>query len=315
LGLLAFRQAGVDIAIIETGMGGRLDATNVIAPVLCCITPVAFDHQEHLGATLAAIAAEKAGIIKSGVPVVAAPQEPEVADVIVARAADQGAELCLGGRDYAWGGDHEKMWFRADGAELVGLTCALQGDHQLGNFAQAIAAAVQLRRQGLILPDAAIGRAGSAARWPGRLEWFGDPPCVLLDGAHNRLGAVSLAAYLQRRIRRPVRLIAALSGQRNPDEVLAPLLAEVKALYLTPVPEVVTVPLSVLATWGETHGMPAQIFATPAAALAKALTERENDEIVVVAGSLYLVAAIRTLLINDSSLPSPLAKPDLHLPV
>ena len=307
LALLAMRRAGEEVAVIETGMGGRLDATNVVEPLLCCITLVGLDHQEHLGATLAAIAAEKAGIIKPGVPVVSAAQLPEVDEVLTAVAHDRKAELRKADCDYQWGGSRAAMWFRSGELELNGLGCALPGEHQLGNFAQAIAAAWQLRRQGLALPDAAICRAGITARWPGRLEWFGEPPCVLLDGAHNRLGATSLAAYLKGAIDRPVRLLAGLSGQRDPDQVLAPLLPAVKALYVTPVPEVATVPVAALKAWGDGHGLPVEAFDTPVAALAAALRARGKDEVVVVAGSLYLVAAVRTLLLAGNIQPSPMA--------
>ena len=304
LALLAFHRAGVDFAVIETGMGGRLDATNVVEPKLCCITPVGLDHQEHLGATLAAIAAEKAGIIKTGVPVITAGQTPEVDAVLAAAAARHGAELWRAGRDYQWGGDYANLWFNGPGLALDGLTCALQGEHQLDNFAQAITAAALLRRQGMSIPEEAIRRAGSSARWPGRLEWFGAPPRVLLDGAHNRLGATALASYLQARGTGPVHLVAGLSGQRTPDEVLAPLLPVVTSLYVTPVPEVATVPPEAIAAWGETHGLLARTFAVPAPALAAALAACREEEIVVVAGSLYLVAAVRSLLLDERILPS-----------
>lgn len=304
LALLAFRRAGVDFVVVETGMGGRLDATNVVEPKLCCITPVGFDHQEHLGETLAAIAAEKAGIIKPGVPVVTAGQTPEVDVVLAGAAALHGAELWRAGHDYQWGGDHANLWFNGPGLDLDGLTCALEGEHQLGNFAQAIAAAALLRRQGMPIPHEAIRQAGSSARWPGRLEWFGDPPRVLLDGAHNRLGATALASYLRGRDAGPVHLLAGLTGQRTPEEVLTPLLPCVTALYASAVPEMATVPPEALAAWGETQGVQVRTFAAPAPALAAALAARREGEIVVVAGSLYLVAAVRSLLFDEQILPS-----------
>jgi len=304
LALLAFRRLGVDIAVIETGMGGRLDATNVVRPKLCCITPVGLDHQEHLGETLAAIAAEKAGIIKSGVPVVSAGQLPEADEVLAATASRLGAELWQAGRDYHWDGNHARMRFRAPGSVLDELICVLQGEHQLGNFAQAIAAALLLRQQGMTLPDEAIRRAGAAALWPGRLEWFGDPPRVLIDGAHNRLGASALATYLRSRGIGPVHLLAGLSGQRTPEEVLGPLLAVVKTLHVTPVPGVTTVPPEKLSAWAESRGVPASTYAVPEAALAGALAASREDEIVVVAGSLYLVAAVRSLLLEGQVQPS-----------
>lgn len=293
LALLAFQRAGVEVAVLETGMGGRLDATNAVEPVLCLITPVSLDHQEHLGATLAEIAAEKAGIIKAEVPVVAGLQDEAAMTVIGAVAARRDAELWLPGRDYQWGGDHSGMWFRASGVELSGLRCALAGTHQLANFAQALAGAALLRRQGLALPDAALRNAGTLAVWPGRLEWWGEPPCVLLDGAHNATGAAALAAYLAERNIRAVRLVAGLSGQRRAEQVLAPLLGRIERLYAVPVPETRTVPPAELISWACGHDLAARAYPSPEAGLAAALDGLSSGGTVVVAGSLYLVAAAR----------------------
>lgn len=301
LALQAFREADVEVAVLETGMGGRLDATNVIDPALCLITPVSFDHREHLGETLAAIAAEKAGIIKPGVPVVSGVQEPEAGAVIAATAAACDAPLWQAESDYQWGGDHASMWFRAPALELTGLRCALPGSHQLANYAQALAGAARLRQVGWQLPDSALSRAGITARWPGRLEWWGRPPVVLLDGAHNAAGAAALARYLADEVRRPVRLVAGLSGQRLPHEVLAPLAGLVRGVYAAPVTEGVAVPPAAIVDWARGRDLPASAFATPAEAFAAAALERQDDEVVVVAGSLYLVAAVREQLRADAA--------------
>lgn len=299
LALLAFHRAGVEVAVLETGMGGRLDATNAVETQLSLITPVALDHQEHLGGTLAEIAAEKAGIIKSGVPVVVGFQEPAAAKVIRGVAAAYHAPLCLAGDDYNWGGSHAAMWFRAPGLELAGLSCALPGAHQRANFAQALAGALLLRQQGLVIDDAAMRQAGAGAAWPGRLEWWGEPPAILLDGAHNAAGATALATYLGEVGCRPVRLVAGLSGQRRPEEVLAPLAGRIGRLYAVPVPETVTVPPASLVAWAHGQGLAAADFPSPEAGLAAALAARIPGEIVVVAGSLYLVAAVRGHLDSD----------------
>ena len=294
MALLAFQEAGVEIAVLETGMGGRLDATNAVDPVLSLITPVSMDHQEHLGATLAEIATEKAGIIKPAVPVIVGRQATAAEDVITATAARLNAPLWLAGRDYRWGGDHGAMWFEAPQTELGGLSCALPGGHQLDNYAQALAAATYLRQKGWQLGDAALRAAGENTRWPGRLEWCGSPPVILLDGAHNAAGAAVLARYLAEEVRRPVRLVTGLSGQRRPEEVLAPLAGSLRGLYATPVPGgVVSVPVEQLLAWARHAQVPARAFSTEADALLAAMGEREEEEIVVVAGSLYLVAAVR----------------------
>lgn len=301
LALLAFREVAVEVAVLETGMGGRLDATNAVTPVLALITPVSLDHQEHLGGTLAAIAAEKAGIIKPGVPVVSGVQAPAAGTVIAATAAACGAPCWQAGRDFFWGGDHAAMWFRMQELELAGLHCALPGAHQLANYAQALAGAVVLRQAGLPVADAAMRRAGSTARWPGRLEWWGDPPVVLLDGAHNAAGAATLARYLADEVRRPVRLVVGLSGQRLPAEVLAPLADTLRAVYAAPVPEGVAVPPEEIVAWAQAYPLPARVFPSPAQAFAAAMSERETEDVVVVAGSLYLVAVVRGMLCEDGA--------------
>lgn len=304
LALLAFRAAAVEVAVLETGMGGRFDATNVVEPALCLITPVALDHQEYLGTTLTAIAAEKAGIIKPGVPVVSGAQEPEVQAVLAAMAASQGALLWQAGRDYRWRGEHAAMWFRAGALELTEMHCALAGAHQLANYAHALAGAALLRRGGLPISAEAMRQAGVTARWPGRLEWWGNPPVVLLDGAHNAAGAAALARYLADEVRRPVRLVAGLSGQRQPAEVLAPLVNArclLQAVYAAPVPEGLSVWPEALVTWAQQSGLPARAFVTPDQAFGAAIAERNAEDVVVVAGSLYLVAAIRELLRADAA--------------
>lgn len=295
LALLAFREAGATAAVLETGLGGRLDATNAVTPELTVITPVSFDHREHLGATLAEIAAEKAGIIKPGVPVVVGRQEDEARAVIEAAAAAAGAPLWSAGRDYRWDGTAGAMHFSAPGCELSDLDCALAGRHQLANYALALAGAARLRRNGWAIPDSALRRAGATTRWPGRLEWWSEPG-VLLDGAHNAAGAEALAGYLVERGVGALRLVTGLSGQRRPAEVLDPLRPWLDTLYFAEIPEVANVPGAELAAWADAHGIPHRHFAAPAAALEAALSESGEGETVVVAGSLYLVAAARAAL-------------------
>lgn len=295
LALLAFREAGATAAVLETGLGGRLDATNAVTPELTVITPVSFDHREHLGATLAAIAAEKAGIIKPGVPVVAGKQEDEALAVIVDAAEAAAAPLWCADRDYRRGDGAEGLRFSAPGCELGSLRCALPGRHQLDNYATALAAAVRLRQAGWPIDDRDLVRAGVTTRWPGRLEWLPDS-AVLLDGAHNAAGAEALAGYLAERGAGAIRLVTGLSGQRRPAEVLDPLRPWLRALYFAEIPEVANVPGAELAAWAGARLLPWRHFPTPAAALEAALAESGEGETVVVAGSLYLVAAVRGAL-------------------
>ncbi len=293
MALLAFKAHQVDIAVIETGLGGRLDATNIVEPQLCLITPVSLDHREHLGETLAEIAAEKAGIIKRGIPVVVGKQQPAAAQVLLAAAAGQGALARLAERDYFWQGDHQNLSFRSARVQIDGLCCNLPGRHQLDNLAQAVAGAVHLREQGAVIPDAAIRVASRVVSWPGRLEWLGSPRQVLFDVSHNQAGINCLADYLVEQAVSGIHLVVGMSGGRVPAEVLMPLVKFASAVYAVPVPSETFVPPARIAGWAEDNGLPVAEYATADAGFAAALDNAGHAATIVVCGSLYLVAELR----------------------
>ena len=300
MALLAFCGAGVDIAVIETGLGGRLDATNIVDPQLCMITPVSVDHSEHLGSTLAEIAAEKAGIIKPGVPVVVGVQDPVAEEVLLSVAAACEAQVLLSGRDFSWRGDHDNLTVVVGSDRLHDLTCALAGTHQLDNFAQAVAGAIQLRKQGFKIPDAAIAGAGKNVFWPGRLEWCRDSR-VLLDVAHNAAGIACLADYLEMQNVKRIHLVSGLSGERSPAEVLMPLVKYVVAVYAVPVSYGQSVPTCEMVAWAENQGLPVYEYAVAGDGLDAACEGLGRDEHVVVCGSLYLVAELRQGVLDSHS--------------
>jgi dihydrofolate synthase/folylpolyglutamate synthase len=190
MAFLVFQERGVEFAVLEVGLGGRLDATNVVAPELCVVTPVDFDHEAFLGKSLESIAAEKAGILKPGVPAVFAPQRAEARRVLDTRAAElqvpvslsteveaSGVVLHARGSRFAWAGGE--------------IDLPLPGEHQVENARTAIAAMLRLG-----VPDAAIRQGLAETVWPGRLERVAVNPELILDGAHNPAGARALAAYL-----------------------------------------------------------------------------------------------------------------------
>jgi dihydrofolate synthase/folylpolyglutamate synthase len=192
MAMLVFRDCGVEFAVLEVGLGGRLDATNVVTPELCVVTPVDYDHEAYLGKSLESIAGEKAGILKPGVPAVFAAQRVEAAGVLSARAAAlgvvvthssdvpiSGITLHARGSDFMWEGSP--------------VNCPLAGEHQVENARTAIAAL-----QHLGIAPAAIRRGIAETRWPGRLERVSENPEIILDGAHNPAGARALADYLDR---------------------------------------------------------------------------------------------------------------------
>jgi dihydrofolate synthase / folylpolyglutamate synthase len=187
MAFLLFREAGIELGVIEVGLGGRLDATNVVRPRLSVITPVDFDHESFLGSSLEQIAGEKAGILKTGTDAVIAPQRPEAEDVITRRAKEVGAKLDLVRTaeftNVRIDPDHSEFDFRG-----MRVSCPLAGGHQVINAATAAAALQQLR----IPPDGI-----EQARWPGRLEIVSRSPEIILDGAHNPAGARSLAQHIR----------------------------------------------------------------------------------------------------------------------
>ncbi|HTQ57448.1 MAG TPA: folylpolyglutamate synthase/dihydrofolate synthase family protein [Bryobacteraceae bacterium] len=192
MALMLFRECGVELAVLEVGLGGRLDATNAVTPELCVITPIDFDHEAYLGKSLTAIAGEKAGILKPGVPAVFAAQREEAARVLEGRARDLRIGVTRSGETAI-----EKLALDARGSSFLWngspLRCPLAGEHQVENARTAIAA---LQRLGA--GDDRI-RAGIARTvWPGRLELVSANPEIILDGAHNPAGARALAKYVER---------------------------------------------------------------------------------------------------------------------
>jgi len=294
MALLHFQRNGADFSVLEVGMGGRLDATNVVTPEVAVITPVSSDHQTHLGNDLVTIAGEKGGIIKPGVPVVLGRQEPEVLASLLRVAREKQAPVFSWNQDYC----NEGTSYMFNGAELHldNLSPALAGAHQRDNLAVVMAVVALLRRQGKVISEAAIRHGVAATRWPGRLEWWGDERRLLLDGAHNGAGAMALAAYLRETGVKGIRLVIGIKGDKSAEEILSPLLPYATKIYCTTAP--VDVPLSPeqLVEIVESHGVAAEVCSMPLAALAAARRDRCGDEVIVVAGSLFLVAAVRAIL-------------------
>ena len=300
LALHHFRREEIDFAVLEVGMGGRLDATNAVSPRLCVLTPICTDHAEHLGEDLAAIAAEKGGIIKPGVPVVIGPQPPAALAVLQHIARERRAPTFLFGTDFQPLPRGAAFDFSGPGLHLTDLQPGLPGQHQQQNLATALCAAALLRQQGVLIGEPALRRGVERVRWPGRLEWWGTERKILLDGAHNGGGARVLAAYLQSLPRlRGVHWVAGLKGDKQVAEILSPLLPFARALYCTRPPVETAVAPEELAARGAQAGVNSTLYPSPATALQAALAARRSGEIVLVAGSLFLVAAAREILLTQ----------------
>jgi len=300
--LLAFSEYQADYLVLEVGLGGRLDATNVVTPKCTAITPISFDHQEFLGDTLLSIAEEKAGILKAGVPLFLAPQQSEVEEFLLTRAARTGAVVKMAGRDFRATATDAGLAFAIDDEMLALPQPALRGAHQIDNAATALACAHYLG-----IGAAAMATGLQTVRWPGRLQKLTRGPMlsaltarlpeadVYLDGGHNEAAAHILADWLLAQKPRPVHVVLAMLASKAHDPYLAAL-ARVQAagrnLHIHAVPiadnENALAPQDLVAA-ARQAGCAATAHDNPAAALA---TISEPDALVLIAGSLYLAGAV-----------------------
>lgn len=296
LALETFRRNQIEVAILEVGMGGRLDATNAVSPSLGIITPIALDHQAHLGATLEAIAGEKAGIMRKGVPIVLSEQQAEAQTALLAAAGQIGAEPVVAGVDFTFSADGQSMHYRGLDSSFDDLQPSLAGAHQQANMSVALAAAEVLRRQGVVLDDANLVAGVTSTVWPGRLEWFGSDQQVLLDAAHNGAGAEALADYLETTGCRRVRWLVGMKRDKAMLQILRPLLKFAVTVYCVEPPVEEAQPASELARVATAAGVPAVVCANAEDGFRLARSACADGEIVLVAGSLFLVAAVREFL-------------------
>ncbi|HTV00229.1 MAG TPA: folylpolyglutamate synthase/dihydrofolate synthase family protein [Luteitalea sp.] len=305
-----FRNAGVRVAVVEVGLGGRHDATNVVEASVAAITSIAFDHMAHLGDTLEAIASEKAGVIMPGATVVSGVTQPGPATVIADTCARQGARLVRA--------DHEvqveatttkgETTLRLETPERAygPLPLALRGSHQVGNAIVAVRLLEAMDAGGVAVPADAIVDGLSGARWPGRLERRQLPGNVplILDGAHNPAGALALAAWLREAGLARVTLVTACMRDKDVEGLLRPLLPLAVRVVATAVAFPRALPADELAAQIArlAPGLPVEHRATPAEALG--LASQYGDS-VVVAGSLFLVGAVRGVLDEVAGQPDP----------
>jgi dihydrofolate synthase/folylpolyglutamate synthase len=299
LAFLHFAERKVDMAVLEVGMGGRFDATNVVVPVLSILTSISLDHREYLGHTLAAIAFEKAGIIKPGVPVVSGVERGAAAAIIRRRARELGAPLVPAfGRDGALFSARTPGGFRFRYdfcGERFAFSLKLRGGHQGENAALAIAAARTLSYVWKPLDRRVILSGLAAAEWPGRLEAVGRRPLVLLDGAHNEDGARALAAYIRDFVRGPLVLIFAMLKDKAVGRAAGLLFPRPEMIVLTSIPSPrAASPGEILKIAARFHS---KIRIEPDLRAAIALARRQAGPrgTVLVAGSLYLIGEIKKL--------------------
>lgn len=295
-----FAHERVDFAVFEVGLGGRLDATNIVTPVVSIITRIDFDHENFLGHSLHEIAAEKAGILKPGVPVVVAEQRPEAMEVVQARAAALRCPLIETAKAFRIEGERmERGFVHATVREITSGWCVevapgLAGRFQLQNALNAVATARQLAARGFRISDAAIAEGIATAVWPGRLEKLQSEPEVYLDGAHNPGAARELAVFWQENFAgRKLWLIFGALRDKAVDEIAGTLFPHAAEVILTQPRTTRAISVAQLAEITAHHAQHSQIIPAPEDALEWAIEHAELRDVIFVAGSLYLVGQLR----------------------
>jgi dihydrofolate synthase / folylpolyglutamate synthase len=285
IGLLAFRRARIELAILETGLGGRLDSTTAANAHIVAITQIAMDHQEYLGNTIASIAAEKAAIIRPGVHAVIGRQKyPEALDVLLERCKETGVTPILVDEDD------------------FGVNLALRGRHQLENAAVAIHLADLLRETGFDIPDTAIRRGLETVQHPGRLELIPHQPAFLIDGAHNPAGAESLHTYLDEFAQRPLTLVFGAMRDKQLQQIGEILFPVADVLVLTTVdnPRSATIEMlePIALRYAQGRILKSDDSTT---ALQTALANTPGEGMICVAGSLYLAGEMRPRILRTQN--------------
>lgn len=293
--LLAFSRVRADFTLLEVGLGGRLDATNVINPALTIITPVSIDHESYLGNTLAKIAFEKAGIIKRGVPCIVGPQADEAMDVIEAQAAKLGAPLIAHGQHWHVYEERRRLIFQDERGLLDLPMPALLGAHQMQNAGAALAALRQLE-----LSDEACEAAMTDASWPARMQRLQNGPLIeaagqaelWLDGGHNPAAGEALAAVLKTLPPKPLHLICGMLNTKDVRGYMAPLADVAGSLHAVSIPgEQATLTAAQTATAARDVGLQASEAVSVAEAISAIVVKTPNARILI-CGSLYLAGNV-----------------------
>jgi dihydrofolate synthase / folylpolyglutamate synthase len=298
--LLAFARVPADFVLLETGLGGRLDATNVVRhPAATAITPISLDHQAFLGDTIAAIAGEKAGILKAGAPAIIGPQMPEAAAVFDARAAEIGAPLYRFGREWRCMAENGGMRYEGPRWRCDLPLPSLLGGHQIVNSGAAIACLEQLTA----FPIAAdtIAQGLRHIDWPARLQRLGRGPLVealpegwevWLDGGHNPGAGEVLASAVSNWADQPLYLVVGMLNTKNAAGFLAPLAPHARALWAVTIPgEENPLPSAAIAAAARSVGLAADESPSVAAAL-RAITADPTPARILICGSLHLAGAV-----------------------
>jgi len=313
-----FAEQGVEFAAVEVGLGGRLDATNVLNPIITVITSLSYDHMHLLGESLSDIAREKAGIIKSGIPVVLAPQQSEAERVVESVAEAEGSPLIHVGHDWLYSpGSHNMdgqtlyIWSRAEQPLMDAFVDSAGGDewappryqipllghHQVVNAAVAYAAIVEAKNSGLNVKDADIQAGFRNVSWLGRFQILSRDPIIVVDAAHNRDSALKLRIALDDYFPgQPVTMIFGASADKDIEGMLAELRPRVSRFAVTQADHPRSESPEALAVFAHSHGVRVEEFIAVQEAIQWALKKSRPGEVILITGSIFIAGeAIATM--------------------
>ena len=323
LGFAAFKKKKVDVAVVEVGLGGRLDATNIVEPVVSVITSLSFDHMNVLGNSITEIAGEKAGIIKENRPVVLAPQWKEAAEVIVRVSSERNAPLTMIGRDYFYSersrslsGQTFNIWSKSE-QELINeyissggrsdwepehYSILLLGLHQVENASTAYAALECVRSAGFAITKENITKGFEAVKWPGRFEIIQHEPLVIVDSAHNQDSALRLRLAMDDYLNgKPIILLFGASEDKDVQGMFTYLLPRVQSVVATRSEHPRAMDPNILVELAHQFGKHAVFTDNIETGLSEALRLAGKEKVVMIAGSIFIAAAAREILLNNQT--------------
>lgn len=320
----AFAEGGVEFAVYEVGLGGRLDSTNIVEPQVAVITSIDFDHENFLGHSIAEIAGEKAGIIKPGAWVLSSAERPEARAVIARRCGEVGARLVE--IDAVWkiedagisSGCYRAVAVSPDARSKIALEPPLAGHFQIRNALTAATAARLLSERGFHISDDAIERGIRSVRWPGRLERLSERPAVFIDGTHNPAGARELLKFWKENLAgRRIILVYGAMRDKAVDEIAGLLLPAADFVIFTEPLQPRAISAALLSEMTADLARESLVVRDPAEALERAIAMASPEDAVFATGSLYLVGDLlgywrkRTASQSPSHVPAP-ADPSIH---
>ena len=317
LGLIYFQKQKVEFAVLEVGLGGRLDATNVVVPLVSVITSISYDHTAVLGDTLTKIATEKAGIIKSDIPVVIAPQKAEAHNVILRIAKERNSPVSQIGVDYLFAsrshsllGQTFYIWDKSEQSQMDDfvdssgrldweperLEIPLLGYHQIENAATAFAALQVMKSLGITISNKAIREGFKIVQWPGRFEILRRDPPIIVDSAHNRDSALRLRLALDDYLSElPVIMIFGASEDKDIEGMFEELLPRVSNVIATKSEHPRAIEPEILVKYAHHFGKPAEIAVSVEEALEKANELAQKETAILITGSIFIAAAAREI--------------------